>query len=100
MAIIGKYVQQKSGYKAFIPSAFPPADLSFSDPNIIKLLADANLQLGKLDGLTKLLPDIDFFIFMYINKEAAYSSQVEGTRAKLTDRFAYQSQKLHTSASG
>ncbi len=41
--------------------------------------------MGKLDGLTKLLPDIDFFIFMYIKKEAAYSSQVEGTRAKLTD---------------
>jgi len=85
MAIIGKYVQQKSGYKAFIPETFPPAELSFSDPKIIKLLANANLQLGRLDGLTKLLPGIDFFIFMYINKEAAYSSQVEGTRAKLTD---------------
>lgn len=85
MAIIGKYVQQKSGYKAFIPETFPPAELSFSDPKIITLLADANLQIGKLDGLTKLLPDIDFFIFMYINKEAVYSSQVEGTRAKLTD---------------
>lgn len=85
MVSIGKYVQQKGGYKAFIPEKFPPHKLSFSDPKIIKLLANANLQLGKLDGLTKLLPDIDFFIFMYINKEATYSSQVEGTRAKLTD---------------
>ena len=85
MTILGKYVQQKSGYKAFIPETFPPAELSFNDPKIVKLLANANLQLGKLDGLTKLLPDIDFFIFMYINKEAAYSSQVEGTRAKFTD---------------
>jgi Fic family protein len=85
MVTIGKYVQQKGGYKAFIPEKFPPADMSFNESKIIKLLANANLQLGKLDGLTKLLPDIDFFIFMYINKEAAYSSQVEGTRAKLTD---------------
>jgi len=85
MVTIGKYVQQKSGYKAFIPEKFPPAEMSLNEPKIIKLLANANLQLGKLDGLTKLLPDIDFFIFMYINKEAAYSSQVEGTRAKLTD---------------
>ncbi|MEA3369548.1 MAG: Fic family protein [Candidatus Ratteibacteria bacterium] len=85
MVSIGKYIQQKSGYKAFILEKFPPAEFSFNDPKIIKLLANANLQLGKLDGLTKLLPDIDFFIFMYINKEAAYSSQVEGTRAKLTD---------------
>jgi len=85
MVPIGKYLQQKSGYKAFIPERFPPAKIPLSEPKIIKLLADANLQLGKLDGLAKLLPDIDFFIFMYINKEAAYSSQVEGTRAKLTD---------------
>lgn len=85
METIGKYVQQKSGYKAFILEKFPPAGLSLNEPKIVKLLANANLQLGKLDGLTKLLPDIDFFIFMYINKEAAYSSQVEGTRAKLTD---------------
>jgi len=85
MVTIGKYIQQKSGYKAFIPEKFPPTKIPFSEPKIIKLLANANLQLGKLDGLTKLLPDIDFFIFMYINKEAAYSSQVEGTRAKLTD---------------
>lgn len=85
MVSVGKYIQQKSGYKAFILEKFPPAEFSFNDSKIIKLLADANLQLGKLDGLTKLLPDIDFFIFMYINKEAAYSSQVEGTRAKLTD---------------
>ena len=85
METIGKYVQQKAGYKAFILEKFPPTGLSLNEPKIVKLLANANLQLGKLDGLTKLLPDIDFFIFMYINKEAAYSSQVEGTRAKLTD---------------
>jgi Fic family protein len=85
MATIGKYVQQKAGYKAFIPEKFPPVEIFLNDPKIVKLLANANLQLGKLDGLTKLLPDINFFIFMYINKEAAYSSQVEGTRAKLTD---------------
>ncbi|PIU41036.1 MAG: cell filamentation protein Fic [Candidatus Omnitrophica bacterium CG07_land_8_20_14_0_80_42_15] len=85
MVTIGKYIQQKAGYKAFIPEKFPPLELSLNEPKIVKLLANANLQLGKLDGLTKLLPDIDFFIFMYINKEAAYSSQVEGTRANLTD---------------
>ncbi|MDD4938615.1 MAG: Fic family protein [Candidatus Omnitrophica bacterium] len=85
MLTIGKYIQQKAGYKAFVPEKFPPAGLFLNDSKIVKLLANANLQLGKLDGLTKLLPDIDFFIFMYINKEAAYSSQEEGTRAKLTD---------------
>ncbi len=85
MIKIGNYIKQKGNYRAFIPENFPPKNISFSEPKIVKLLADANLLLGKLDGLTKLLPDIDFFIFMYINKEAAYSSQIEGTRARLTD---------------
>lgn len=85
MLQIGKYVKQKGNYNAFIPDKFPPKGLTYYEPKIIKLLADANLLLGKLDGLTKLIPDIDFFIFMYINKEAAFSSQVEGTKANLTD---------------
>lgn len=85
MIQIGRYVKQKGNYNAFIPDKFPPKDSSYNEHKIIKPLTDANLFLGKLDGLTKLLPDIDFFIFMYINKEAAYSSQVEGTKANLTD---------------
>lgn len=85
MIQIGKYVKQKGNYNAFIPDKFPPKSFAYNESKIIKPLADANLLLGKLDGLTKLIPDIDFFIFMYINKEAAYSSQVEGTKANLTD---------------
>ncbi len=85
MIQIGKYVKQKGNYNAFLPDKFPPKDFTYNETKIIKPLADANLLLGKLDGLTTLLPDIDFFIFMYIIKEAAFSSQVEGTKANLTD---------------
>jgi len=85
MITIGKYVQQKGNFKAFIPGQFPPQGLSFNEPKIIKLLSEANLLLGRLDGIAKLLPDIDFFIFMYIKKESAYSTQIEGTKARLTD---------------
>jgi Fic family protein len=85
MVSIGRYIQQRGGYKAFVPDKFPPPGLNFSDPKILKLIEDATLLLGKLDGQTKRLPDMDFFILMYIKKEAAYSSQVEGTRARLTD---------------
>lgn len=42
-------------------------------------------MLGKLDGITQLLPDLDFFIFMYVRKEAAYSTQIEGTKATMID---------------
>ena len=83
--IIGKYIKQIEGYKAFIPEKFPPKNLSFQGERLIQLLSISSLSLGKLDGLTKLVPDIDFFIFMYIKKEAALSSQIEGTKAQLTD---------------
>jgi len=82
---IGKYIKQIEGYKAFIPEKFPPKNLSFQGERLIQLLSTSSLLLGKLDGLTKLVPDIDFFIFMYIKKEAALSSQIEGTKALLTD---------------
>lgn len=42
-------------------------------------------MLGKLDGATKLLPDADFFLLMYLRKDAASSSQIEGTRATMID---------------
>ena len=45
-------------------------------------------MVGKLDGITKLLPDKDFFLFMFVKKDAAYSSQIEGTKATLQDAIA------------
>ena len=42
-------------------------------------------MLGKLDGITKLLPDSDFFLLMYLRKDAASSSQIEGTMATMID---------------
>jgi len=41
--------------------------------------------LGRLDGIAETLPDADFFILMYIRKEATLSSQVEGTQATFAD---------------
>ena len=58
---------------------------------IIKKASQASLMLGKLDGITQLLPDIDFFLFMYIRKDAASSSQIEGTRATMIDAIEAES---------
>ncbi|MCC6687286.1 MAG: Fic family protein [Fimbriimonadaceae bacterium] len=82
--MIGQYIQQPAGYRAFVPSSFPPADLRLSK-KVEESLEAATLSIGRLDGITELLLDIDFFIFMYIRKEAALSSQVEGTRATMVD---------------
>lgn len=82
---IGKIVQQSTGYKAFVPDKFPPRELIVLNPKTQQLHAKAALMLGKLDGVTQLLPDLDFFIFMYIRKEAAKSSEIEGTQATIID---------------
>lgn len=91
--MIGKIIQQPSGYKAFIPNPFPPKALFVSSPQIIKKDAHASLMLGKLDGITQLLPDVDFFNLMYVQKDAAASSQIEGTKATMINAIEAQVQK-------
>lgn len=82
---IGKLVQQTTGYKAFIPDKFPPEEQIILSNKTQQLHAKAVLMLGKLDGITQLLPDLDFFILMYIRKEATRSSEIEGTKATIVD---------------
>src|SRR3990167_1746696 len=82
---IGRYVSQPMGYKAFIPEKFPPVEFISLPPKTENLHAKAAFFLGKLDGITQLLPDLDFFIFMYVRKEAALSSEIEGTKATMSD---------------
>jgi Fic family protein len=82
---IGELKQQKEGFKAFIPAPFPPKGGFEFDSKIIKKSDEATRLLGKLDGITKLLPDVDFFLSMYLRKDAASSSQIEGTMATMID---------------
>ncbi|HVV15203.1 MAG TPA: Fic family protein [Candidatus Paceibacterota bacterium] len=84
---IGEFIQQPQGFKTFVPDKFPHKDLSsvILNPQTSQLHARAAFLLGKLDGITQLLPDLDFFIFMYVRKEAAFSSEIEGTRATMID---------------
>lgn len=82
---LGNFVKQPSGYKAFVPFEFPPSGGFDFTPKLINKASQATLSLGKLDGITQLLPDVDFFLYMYICKDAASSSQIEGTRATMVD---------------
>lgn len=82
---IGTYIQQPEGFKAFIPLLFPPKSGFDFDGRLLKKNDEATRLLGKLDGITKLLPDSDFFLLMYLRKDAASSSQIEGTMATMID---------------
>ena len=82
---IGELIQQKDGFKAFVPFPFPPKGGFEFNPKTLKKIDEATRLLGKLDGITKLLPDVDFFLGMYLRKDAASSSQIEGTMATMVD---------------
>ena len=50
-----------------------------------------DVALGRLDGITMLLPDISLFLYFYIRKEAVLSSQIEGTQSSLSDLLLFES---------
>lgn len=82
---IGRYIKQSKGYKTFTPFDFPlPAGFEIS-ARLHKKHEEAIRLVGKLDGITRLLPDKNFFLLMFIKKDATYSSQIEGTKATLQD---------------
>jgi len=64
----------------------PPLDMA----QIYPLLDKANIALGRLDGMSALLPDSSLFLYMYIRKEAVLSSQIEGTQSSLSDLLQYE----------
>ncbi len=74
----------QSGYECFVPHDLKHLKLNI-DYGLQSLINKANLLLGKLDGIATVLPDIDLFVSMYVQKEAVISSQIEGTQASLID---------------
>ena len=77
-------------YKAFVPRPLPPDPPLQLDAGHYKLMEKANLALGRLDGLTALLPDTTLFLYFYVRKEAVLSSQIEGTQSSLSDLLLYE----------
>lgn len=72
-------------YNAFVANALPPSPSIKIDDTMQMLLSNADRALGGLNVVTELLPDSDYFILSYLRKEAALSSQIEGTQATFID---------------
>lgn len=80
-----------SRYQAFIPDPLPPdppLDLATHDLLVRKERADQ--ALGRLDGITLMLPDPELFLYQYVRKEALLSSQIEGTQSSLSDLLLFE----------
>ena len=81
----GQFITQPEGYVAFIPNPLPPDPPLVLDAALLGLLESAVAELGRLDGIAKVIPDPDFFVGMYVRREAVLSSQIEGTQSTLED---------------
>jgi Fic family protein len=91
----GRVVEVQSGpdgYSAFIPSPLPPEPPLEIGPRLQALLDEANQALGRLDGVTLLLPDPGQFLYSYVRKEAVLSSQIEGTQSSLSDLLLFENE--------
>jgi len=81
-------VKQRTGYAAFIPAPLPPDPPIALDGPLHALLSRADQAVGRLDGVIQTVPNPDFFVYMYVRREAVLSSQIEGTQSTLEDLLA------------
>src|SRR6266511_2813880 len=75
--------------RAFVPNPLPPDPPLTMDAELQSLHEQATLALGRLDGLTSVLPDLNLFIYSYVRNEAVLSSQIEGTQSSLSDLLLF-----------
>lgn len=81
----GRY-EKRYDYNAFLPAPICH-EWIISDPELMDMLGRADRAMGELNAFSQLIPDIDFFIRMYVAKEATQSSRIEGTQTNIEDAF-------------
>lgn len=80
--------------RAFVPLPLPPRPpLALTEADQ-QLLERATLAVGRLDGISAILPDVSLFLYMYVRKEAVLSSQIEGTQSSLSDLLLFEVDEL------
>lgn len=79
----GNYVSQGS-YKSFQPSLIN-RQWELDSMEVLKLLSQADRELGRLDMYSNYIPNIDLFISMHVLKEATQSSKIEGTQTNMEE---------------
>src|SRR3954453_19399903 len=93
---LGRYVTTTTAgeqVRAFLPPTLPP-DPAVDLGRLQRRLERASQALGRLDGLTRLLPDPQIFIYLHVRKEAVLSSQIEGTQSSLSDLLSFEAEEM------
>lgn len=93
---LGRFVETSAGgerVKAFLPPPLPP-DPPLDIRGLFTLYDAARGAVGRLDGVTTILPSTPLFLFMYVRKEALLSSQIEGTQSSLSDLLLFENDEV------
>ena len=76
--------------RAFVPDPLPPSPALVLNHDLGDRLNRAHMALGRLDGVSGILPDTHLFLYAYVRKEAVLSSQIEGTQSSLSDLLLFE----------
>jgi Fic family protein len=90
MRTTGTYVTTTTlgeAVRAFVPHALPPANPPLAAEGYTAANHRAEMAVARLGGVAGLVPSVDWLLYSAIRKEALLTSQIEGTRATLTDLF-------------
>jgi Fic family protein len=91
---LGRFVETSVAgetVRAFVPPPLPPTP-SIDILSLLERLSLAERALGRLDGITMLLPRQEPFLYMNVRKEAVLSSQIEGTQSTLSDLLRFEAE--------
>ncbi len=91
---LGRFVETivaSETVRAFVPPPLPPKP-PIDVLSLLERLSLAERALGRLDGITILLPRQELFLYMYVRKEAVLSSQIEGTQSTLSDLLRFETE--------
>jgi Fic family protein len=58
----GRFVPQGESYAAFVPKPLPPSPPLQLEAELLGLLEQAGTELGRLDGIARVIPDPDFLL--------------------------------------
>lgn len=82
----GRWIKTLAGYGAFHPDPLPP-ELTWT-PKLVHALSDADQLLGRLAGEGRRLPNPHLLIRPFVQREAVFSSRIEGTQSTLGELLA------------
>ena len=82
----GRWIKTFAGYRAFHPDPLPP-ELTWT-PKLVRALSDADQLLGRLAGEGRRLPNPHLLIRPFVQREAVFSSRIEGTQSTLGELLA------------